>query len=1132
MSIYTDDCIKKLMFFDGTTEISKYVVPDSLKKQDYLCTGQLNFGEVNSAKIQFKTFENLNLTGKMISVKFGTDTENVLIGTYKVTYSSTKSNSSIVTITAYDSIKDFDRDVSDWYVSLSWPIKLKSLRKSLCEHVGIETADIKLVNDEIMIQKTVNPSTLNGMEMLFYIGQLNGVFAHAADTYSMEWVSLGKSAVQIAKSVTYGPAAYEAKSYSTAAIGGLVIRQEDGDAGVSIGSTNKYVVQGNILVYGYSTDELSLVASRLYDKIKDVQYVPCSIKVKYLPEIKLGSMCSYDGNIFYVLQRTTSGLLFDTLTAGGNEYLESDTGIESQLIQLRGKANILSRTIEETKNTITDVEKGLKNEITATASDFDVKLRNLQSEIDGQIEVINGRGLPTLDNYPAYNWTSGPKIGDKLAEGLRFTYTDAVYRKHQRTLFFDEATATTYSFIKKDDIWIWEPLGNTEYSVLQKQITDLNVTAQGITESMEELSVKISNEYITQVAAKTLVSRTANGIKEEISKVYTTKDDVSSFRNSIEKTAAGLTAQISEINEALDGANEVYTIRGQPVLNSYPAYNWTSGPKTGDKLAAGLRFTYTDESYRKHNRALVFDEAAGKTYRFVKNGDTWGFNDVGDTEFSWVNKKLAEYKVTVDGISADLSKFETKVGADYITKVDAQASINYSVEGLSREFSKTYATQKALNDYSTTTQMNLAISENAEGIKTEISKSYAEKSALNNYSTTTQMNLAISENAEGIKTEISKSYAEKSALNNYSTTTQMNLAISESAEGIKTTVASSTSKWNYSRYWHQIDYSGYGTPWDAGYENINQYRGRTYLDVVTGYVYYCCADDGSYEDWFKDYECITMLAELKSLAEQTDKKFSWLIKSGDSESNMVLTDRLYELVTERIDLTGLVTISSLKESGQTVINADNITTGSIKGRRLEACTMDGGAIAIGANNIVMNEAGLWVIGECSADKPAYQVNNRGEIMQYWADGIRRFYSNGLGVSGTWVTHFDEYTASSDWYKICIAANNTSDARYKNTIKSLDDEEHMEELFNSLKPSAFYYNKGTEYVETQRHLGFIAQDIEKAITEAGIEADMALFDHINEDKLGVNKQELIALCVWQIQKLKARVNELEKEGGVA
>lgn len=844
MSIYTDDCIKKLMFFDGTTEISKYVVPDSLKKQDYLCTGQLNFGEVNSAKIQFKTFENLNLTGKMISVKFGTDTENVLIGTYKVTYSSTKSNSSIVTITAYDSIKDFDRDVSDWYVSLSWPIKLKSLRKSLCEHVGIETADIKLVNDEIMIQKTVNPSTLNGMEMLFYIGQLNGVFAHAADTYSMEWVSLGKSAVQIAKSVTYGPAAYEAKSYSTAAIGGLVIRQEDGDVGVSIGSTNKYVVQGNILVYGYSTDELSLVASRLYDKIKDVQYVPCIIKVKYLPEIKLGSMCSYDGNIFYVLQRTTSGLLFDTLTAGGNEYLESDTGIESQLIQLRGKANILSRTIEETKNTITDVEKGLKNEITATASDFDVKLRNLQSEIDGQIEVINGHGQPALENYPAYNWTSGPKTGDKLVEGLRFTYSDEVYRKHQRTLFFDEDTATTYRFIKKDDMWIWEPLGNTEYSVLLRQITDLKVTAQGITEGIEELSVKVTNEYITQVEAKILVTKTADGIKEDISKVYSTTDYVNTLKASFDKTADGITAEISEINEALDGANEVYTVKGKPTLNGYPAYNWTASPKVGDKFTKGLRFTYSDESYRKHKRALVYDEVAGKTYRFVKSGDTWAFVDVGDTEFSWVNKKLAEYKVTVDGVSADLSKFETKVGADYITKVEANASINFSVDGLEQKFNK------KIENYSTTQQMNAAINTSAAGVKVDISKTYATQETTNNLAT------QISATAEGLGAKVSKD---------------------------------------------------------------------------------------------------SLITEINASAEQV------------------------QISSTKLDLQGLVTISALQGSGQTVINADNITTGTIKAIRLEGCTMDGGAVAFGGNKVVVNEAGMWVLGLGGLESPDFKVDQRGFV---------------------------------------------------------------------------------------------------------------------------------------------------------
>ena len=944
MSIYTDDCVKKQMFYEGTTEISKYIVPGSLKKQEYLCTGQLNFGEVNSTKIQFKTYGNLNLTEKIISVRYGTDEENVLIGTYKVTYSSVKSNSSIVTVTAYDSIKVFDKNIADWYVAQAWPVKLKNLRQSLCEYIGIEAAEVELINDDIMVPKTVNPSKLNGMEMLFYIGQLNGVFAHAADTYSIEWLSLGTSAVQIPKRVTYGPTAFEAKSYDTAPIGGLVIRQEDGDVGVSIGTTNKYVVQGNILVYGYSTEQLTTVANRLYDKIKDVRYVPCSLKVKYLPDVRIGSMCSYDGNIFYVLQRISTGNLFDTLTAGGNEYLETDTGIESQLEQIRGKANVLSRTIEETRNTITDIEQGLKNEITATASEFDVKLRNLQSEIDGQIEVINGHGQPTLDNYPAYNWTSGPKIGDKLVEGLRFTYSDEVYRKHQRTLFFDEDTATTYRFVKKDNVWIWEPLGNTEYSVLQKQITDLNVTAQGITESMEELSVKISNEYITQVAAETLVSKTANGIKEDISKVYTTKDDVSSFRNSIEKTAAGLTAQISEINEALDGANEVYTIRGQPTLSNYPAYNWTAGPVVGDKLMQGLRFTYTDESYRKHNRALVFDGAAGKTYRFVKNEAAWGFTDVGDTEFSWVNKKLAEYKATADEASVALSKLETKVGSDYITKVESQASIKLLQDSLTEQFSKTYATLDNLGNYSTTTQMNTAISTSAGGVKKEITQTLTD---------------------------------------NYYTRQQMFTAISESTEGIKSTVAASNSKWDCGSYEGAISYYEYGDPWENGYKAVDKFLNQYYLDVSNGCIYYCHYINGhdGEVDWKAVYNCKTTYTQLQTRAEQLESKFSWLVKSGDSESNMVLTDRLYELVTEHIDLTGLVTISSLKESGQTIINADNILTGTIKAVTIEGCNITGSAVAFaddhGGWNSVLNSEGLWIIGSGTLAEPDFRVDKWG-----------------------------------------------------------------------------------------------------------------------------------------------------------
>lgn len=999
---------------DGSVTITNTELhQESFELTESLCSeSELTFGACEAAAVKF-TISNIftSLKNKCITVKIildGNSDNPFILGRYKVVSDKPTADRIKREIEAYDALYDMiNADVVDWYNSIlptaDTYITFKTFRDSFFAHFGITQKEITLVNDTMTVSRTVDTDELSGGQVLNAICEINGCLGHIGRSGQFEFVYLSNTAPITINKSYYTSADYQ--DYIVSQIDKLQIRQDENDIGAIVGTgSNTYVIENNFLVYGKDAATLKTIATNIFDKIKGITYRPAEITSLGNPCIEVGDAVNLSSKYAeintYVLERILKGIqaLTDSYTAQGEQLRTTQINSSNKSItQLKGRVNRLIRDVDQNKAEISNVEAGLKNEITQTASELDVKIQSLQSQIDGEITVINGHGVPTLYNYPAYNWVAGPKVGDILVEGTKFTYSDEVYRKHQRTLFFDEDTATTYRFIKKNDMWIWEPIADTEYSVIQKQIADLNVTAQGITQSVEQLSTKVTNEYITQIDAKTLVTTTADGIKEDISKTYTTRDYVNTLSAEFNRTAEGLTTQISEVNEALDGANEVYTIQGTPTLQNYPAYNWTSGPVVGDKLTQGLRFTYSDASYKKHNRALVYDEVAGKTYRFIKSGDTWGFSDVGDTEFSWMNKKLAEYKATADGLSADLSKFETKVNSDYITKIDAQASIKLSADGLKEDFSKT------ISNYSTTTQMNLAISESAEGIMTNVSKTYATKGVVSRLET------SIKTTAEGLETKVSKD---------------------------------------------------------------------------------------------------KLVTEINASAEKV------LISSS------------------KLDLKGLVTISALQESGQTVINADNITTGTIKGRRLEACAMDGGAIAIGANNIVMNEAGLWVIGECSADKPAYQVNNRGEIMQYWTDGIRRFYSNGLGVSGTWVTHFDEYTASSDWYKICIAANNTSDARYKNTIKSLDDEEHMEELFNSLKPSAFYYNKGTEYVETQRHLGFIAQDIEKAITEAGIEADMALFDHINEDKLGVNKQELIALCVWQIQKLKARVTELEKKGEVA
>ena len=1019
---YAPNVDKQLIIADdGSVTITNTELhQESFELTESLCSeSELTFGACEAATVKF-TISNIftSLKDKWITVKIildGNRDNPFIFGRYKVVSDKPTADRIKREIEAYDALYDvINADVVDWYNSIlpttDTYITFKTFRNSFFAHFGITQKEITLANDTMTVSRSVYTDELSGGQVLNAICEINGCLGHIGRSGQFEFVYLSNTAPITINKSYYTSADYQ--DYIVSQIDKLQIRQDENDIGAIVGTgSNTYVIENNFLVYGKDAATLKAIATNIFDKIKGITYRPAEITSLGNPCIEVGDAVNLSSKYAeintYVLERTLKGIqaLTDSYTAQGEQLRTTQVNSSNKSItQLKGRVNRLIRDVDQNKAEISNVEAGLKNEITQTASELDVKIQSLQSQIDGEITVINGHGVPTLYNYPAYNWVAGPKVGDVLVEGTKFTYSDEVYRKHQRTLFFDEDSITTYRFIKKDSVWTWEPIADTEYSVIQKQIADLNVTAQGITQSVEQLSTKVTNEYITQIDAKTLVATTADGIKEDISKTYTTRDYVNTLSAEFNRTAEGLTAQISEVNEALDGANEVYTIQGTPTLQNYPAYNWTSGPVVGDKLTQGLRFTYSDASYKKHNRALVYDEVAGKTYRFIKSGNTWGFSDVGDTEFSWVNKKLAEYKATADGLSADLSKFETKVNSDYITKIDAQASIKLSADGLKEDFSKT------ISNYSTTTQMNLAISESAEGIKFEISKSYATKKTVDDMKTT------LNATAEGLNAKVEKK---------------------------------------------------------------------------------------------------ELITEINASAEQV------------------------KIASSKLDLQGLVTISSLKESGQTIINADNITTGTIKALTISGCNIMGSAVAFtndsGGWNTIINSAGWWMVGknpatgeENALDTPAYFMDTSGKQSMY-VGGLLRFRNEAEFFTGAYASGSGAYYSQrARWYNVALMANSTSDIRYKNDIKYLDDEENMEELFNSLSPAAFYYNKGTGYIETQRHLGFIAQDIEKAIANLGITNDMALFDHEDEEKLGVDKQELIALCVWQIQKLKARLYELEKK----
>lgn len=89
------------------------------------------------------------------------------------------------------------------------------------------------------------------------------------------------------------------------------------------------------------------------------------------------------------------------------------------------------------------------------------------------------------------------------------------------------------------------------------------------------------------------------------------------------------------------------------------------------------------------------------------------------------------------------------------------------------------------------------------------------------------------------------------------------------------------------------------------------------------YVYFACPkleNSNKPTDWTPAPEDVNgKIVNVETIANQTAKQFEWIVKGGDSSSNFTLTDRVADLVAERINFKGLVTFSGLNTDAKNEI---------------------------------------------------------------------------------------------------------------------------------------------------------------------------------------------------------------------
>ena len=566
LSIVTDD--GQIHITNNELHQEQFELTESLFSES-----ELTFGSCEAGMVKF-TVSNIfsGLKDKWMTIKMvlaGNTANPFQIGRYKVCSDTPEADRTKRDIVAYDALYDvINADVAEWYNTLL-PDKdsittMKAFRDSFFGYFGIEQADVQLVNDDMKVEKTVEPEELSGATVLNCICEINGCFGHIGRDGRFHYIYLEQEiqglyprnnlypaddlypcepkSTRISKSL-YISARYE--DFLVKSIDKLQIRKEEDDIGVIVGSgTNAYVIQDNFLVYGKGSEELTGIANNIYGKIRGIIYRPFSADCKGNPCIEVGDAVRlptrYEIIESYVLKRTLKGIqaLRDNYEAAGEEYRSTQVNsVHKSIIQLKGKTNVLTRTIEETNSKITDVESGLSSEIKQTATDIRAEVKNT---VDGLSSSIYQNAESIATEVKRANEAEG-NLSTKItqtAEGITTEVSKNYETKENAT---NTKTELETSIKQTADGFTAE---------LSKQVTETKEYAESAAETAESNAKQDTadklKDYSTTTEMNTRINATAEGISAEVTRKLQSYSTTEQMNSAIRQTADSINTEVSK----------------------------------------------------------------------------------------------------------------------------------------------------------------------------------------------------------------------------------------------------------------------------------------------------------------------------------------------------------------------------------------------------------------------------------------------------------------------------------------------------------------------------------------------------------------------------------------------------------
>lgn len=523
--LFAQDSVSKQMLIE-TDDRSVTITNDMLYLENFQLTesicsqNQLTFGSCEASVVKFRVANVAEpIIGQWITVKEVLNGDTLTpfqFGRYKVAGDQPTADRKYRDVTAYDALYEvLSADVAAWYNSLTFPMTLRAFRNAFFHHFGIEQEDIALVNDNMTVEKTISITAsssdgstigeaLSGKMVLACICEINGCFGHMDRNgkFAYLYLSQGKAGLypsqtlypredlyprqpkgfRISKS-TYKKCTYE--DFLVQKIDKLQIRKEENDIGVVVGSgSNAYVIEDNFLVYGKGAEELTGIANNIYGKISGITYRPFQAEARGNPCLEVGDAVRlstrYELVESFILQRTIKGIqaLSDSYSADGEEYRTAQVNsIQKSILELKGKTNTLTRTVEETRLEITDVQQNLQTQITVNANGLTSKVSkdSIVSEINQSAEsvVIKAAKIDLQGIVSATEFTSKYATIDSLnAQKARIDSIAANYISASSVA----ANYATIESLKATNLAVSGKLEATQFTA--ENISAMNITVK------------------------------------------------------------------------------------------------------------------------------------------------------------------------------------------------------------------------------------------------------------------------------------------------------------------------------------------------------------------------------------------------------------------------------------------------------------------------------------------------------------------------------------------------------------------------------------------------------------------------------------------------------------------------------